>query len=143
MLSEKTLGYLDGLCHASAMVLTEGGLCYQYTAYRNTAHAHVPQEWRSAFHDRSRTEFNDANDGQLRDLARFMRGALGHINEADVVTRQIEVSRHFLRLLHADIAYDLIQVSVEDDDYGMDAKLIVASRAENDMLSIEMSWTID
>lgn len=60
MLSEKTLAYLEGLCHASAMIWTEGGLNFHYTAYRNSAHSHVPEEWRSAFHECGCVEFNDA-----------------------------------------------------------------------------------
>lgn len=143
MLREKTLAYLDGLCHASAMIWTEGGLYFHFTAYRNSATVHAPDEWRNAFHERGGVEFTEPTETQLRDLARFLRGALGDRNDCVSISRQIDIARQFLRMLREDFAYDFLQIVVEDDTYGMDANVIVASKATNDMLNLEMSWTID
>ncbi|MCX9158514.1 hypothetical protein OPU71_20520 [Niveibacterium sp. 24ML] len=145
MFSGRTVGYLEGLCHASDATYPEGGAVFSLKQSHNSANAELPSELQEAFRLLAPQPHLVPSPQQIADLARFIQGMLGRYTPDSPSGYAVAAAHHLERLLYADLGYDLIHVHTEDWNHGMGMELqvVMARKRDNNLFSLESSWQVD
>ena len=48
-----------------------------------------------------------------------------------------------LEMLHADLRFDFLDVSIDEETYFLEAKILMARKSDNCFSSVELSWQMD
>ena len=142
MLSNRTLGFLEGLANASSAVYTEGGLQFSFKFSYQLAHSCSIPSLRESLvtADRQCLELIGAD---IQELGRFFQGSLGQYTKEIPSQDAQEIARSLVERLHNDLQFDSACLVVEDDKYGMTAQLEMVEWSNNNLYSLEIWWSVD
>lgn len=142
MLSDRTLGFLEGLASASSAVYTEGGLQFTFKLAYQQAHASSSQSLKAALLPSNRGNL-ELSDHDVRELGRFFQGSLGHYTQDAPHQDAQDVARSLIDRLSGDLHFDLAALVVEDGSYDMSAKLEMVHRGSNNLYCLDLWWSVD
>lgn len=143
MLSDRTLGFLEGLASASGAIYTEGGLQFTFKLAFQQAHASSSQPLQAALLPSNRRNTLEPSDHDIRELGRFFQGSLGHYTQDEPNQDAQNLARSLIQRLHGDLHFDLAVLVVEDGSYDMAAKIEMAHRESNNLYCLELWWSVD
>lgn len=142
MLSERTLGFLEGLASASNAVYTEGGLQFTFTLAYRQARACSSPPLRAALLPSGPGRLA-LSDHDMRELGRFFQGALGNYTRDAPHRDALDLARSLIDRLRGDLHFDLALLAVEEGGYDMTAKLEMVHRGSNSLYRLELWWSVD
>lgn len=142
-LSQSTRAYLDGICFASNFFWTEAGMSYELLPPKPEERDFAP-EHREKMRSGNAIDFYAGSHDQLAKLSWFLHGALGHSTDTRPSPLPIStVSDGFLSRLNVDINADWFRAEIEEDDFGMDIRLLFADENDQVLCELKMTWRID
>lgn len=142
MLSNRTLGFLEGLASASSAIYTEGGLRFTFKLDYQQAHSRSTLSLRESLAPADR-QCLMLTEKDIQELGRFFQGALGQYTKETPSQDAQEIARSLIERLHHDLQFDSASLVVEDDSYGMTTQLEMAQHPNNSLYSLEICWSVD
>nr|WP_312230751.1 hypothetical protein [Pseudomonas sp.] len=142
MLSNRTLGFLEGLANASSAVYTEGGLQFTFKFGYQQAHSCSISLLRESLVTTDR-QCLELTEKDTQELGRFFQGSLGQYTKEKPSQDAQEIARSLIERLHQDLQFDSASLVVKDDNYGMTVQLEMVQRSNNSLYSLEIWWSVD
>jgi hypothetical protein len=142
MLSNRTLGFLEGLANASSAIYTEGGLQFTFKFGYQQAHSCSNLSLRESLVPANR-QCLKLTEKDIQELGRFFQGSFGQYTKETPSQDAQEVARSLVERLHHDLQFDSVSLMVGDDNYGMTAQLEMVQRSNNSLYSLDIWWSVD
>jgi hypothetical protein len=142
MLSQRTVGFLEGLANASNVVYTEGGLLFTFKFAYKQAGSCLSKPLQETLLAKSAAH-SELTSHEMDELARFIQGSLGNYSE-EVPSRDArEAAVALIEQLKEDLRFDLIGLAVADGGHDMTATLEMANKSTNNYYWLELWWSVD
>ncbi|WP_286788456.1 MULTISPECIES: hypothetical protein [unclassified Pseudomonas] len=135
MLSDRTLGFLEGLAAASNTVYQEGGLLFTFKFAHQQAHRGLDES--------SSVRCLGLSDEAIEELARFFQGSLGQYTKGKPSRNALAVANALIEHLQHDLQFQFAALQVEDEDYGMRVQIEMIQQAKNNLYCLELWWSVD
>jgi hypothetical protein len=142
MLSDRTLGFLEGLADASSSAYQEGGLLFTFKFAYQQAHKRLRPSSEDASHIPSASDLG-LTDRAIEELARFFQGSLGYHTKENPSRDALAIANSLIERLQHDLQFQSAVLQVEDEDYGMKAQLEMTQQAKNNLYCLELWWSVD
>jgi hypothetical protein len=142
MLSDRTLGFLEGLAEASNAVYQEGGLLFTFKFAYQQAHVHLNSSSGTTSFISSASNFGLTNR-DIENLGRFFQGSLGDYTKEEPSRDALAIAHSLVERLHHDLKFESAALQVHEEGYGMNAQLELFHNANNNFYLLELWWSVD
>lgn len=142
MLSDRTLGFLEGLAEASNAVYQEGGLLFDFKFAYKQAHTRLnPSPEEASFN--SSTRCFGLTSKAIDELGCFFQGSLGDYTKEEPSRDALAIAHSLVERLHHDLKFRSAALQVEGEEYGMNAQLEMVQDANDNLYLLELWWSVD
>ncbi|ENA28051.1 MULTISPECIES: hypothetical protein [Pseudomonas] len=142
MLSDRALGFLEGLAAASSTVYQEGGLLFTFKFAYQQAHRRLKESSESASFTLNASRLGLSHKA-IEELGRFFQGSLGEYTKEKPSRNALAVANALIEHLQHDLQFQFAALQVEDEDYGMKVQIEMIQQVKNNLYCLELWWSVD
>lgn len=142
MLSQRTLGLLEGWASVSNAVYPEGGLLFTFTSAYRQAHCRSSQLMRSVIAEANGAD-RQLSDREVGELGHFLQASVAGYSDREVSSGSLDVGRLLLEHLERDLRFNVAALVIDDNSSDMTALLEMAHHSTNNLYVLELWWSVD